>query len=526
MNEIKIIVKEAIKKAYPSIKIPDFTVGYANEKFGDFSTNVAMILAKAIGDSPEEIANKIIEKIRINQIIEKAVVAKPGFINFEISLPFWQEKISEILVEKGNYGKSDLGKDLKVNVEFVSANPTGPLTLGNGRGGYCGDVLAKVFAFYGAKVTREYYINDCGRQITILGHSILKDKKAEYKGAYIDEVASKVTATQVDEAGSQAAIIITEEYIKKTIKRMGIKFDHWFSQKELFESGQVSEILSKLKKIKLTYEQDGALWLKTSDFGDDKDRVLVTAEGEHTYFASDIAYHFDKIKRHHKLLIDFWGADHHGYVGRMQAAVEILRQEEKKEAELKILIAQLVRLVSKGQEIKMSKRLGTYVTLDELIDEVGIDVTRFFFLERALNTHMDFDLDLAKEHSQKNPVYYVQYAYARIHSILAKSKSQNLNLKLTKQNLKFLKEPAEIKLIKELVKLPEIVKQIVADYQVQQLPFYATALANAFHYFYESCPVLTSDKEIKIARLELLKATQIVLKNTLDLMGISAPEKM
>ncbi|OGD56712.1 arginine--tRNA ligase [Candidatus Berkelbacteria bacterium RBG_13_40_8] len=526
-NQIKKILIDAVKKAYPEINIPEFSVEKTDAKFGDYSSNVALILKKVTGEKPQKIALIIIKNIEKNNLIEDASMADPGFINFKIALPYWQQKISEIVGKGGSYGHSDLGQDLQVNIEFISANPTGPLTLGNGRGGYFGDVLANVFKAYGAEVEREYYINDRGVQILALGHSVLKDDKAVYKGKYIDEITPRIKSKKMDEVGSEAATILMEEYIKKTIKEMGIEFNTWFSEKSLHEGRTVSEILEMFKKADLTYESEGALWLKTTNYFDDKDRVLVTKKGEHTYFLSDIAYHFDKIRRGYDLLIDFWGADHHGYVGRMNAAIDILKKEQNWSGELKILISQLVRLVSKGREVKMSKREGTYVTLDELIDEVGPDVTRFFFLERSLDTHMDFDLDLAKEHSQKNPIYYVQYAYARIASILQKIRNQKSEIRNNDQILKLLKEPEEKALIKQLIKLPELVEEIVGDYQVQKLPTYATELADSFHRFYEKCPVIKSGSdELTSARLELLKATQIVLKNTLDLMGINAPEKM
>jgi len=539
-NRIKEIVQASIKTAYPKTGDFNFSVEGTNPKFGDYATNVAMVLRKRVGKSPEEIAQKIVDSIVSDETFEKVEVVKPGFIsgackaslqrrgeatcfiNFKIAIPYLQNKISEIIVAGEKYGDSDLGTDLKVNVEFISANPTGPLTLGNGRGGYTGDCLANVLESFGAKVEREYYINDQGAQILKLGHSVLKDTQAVYKGAYIDEVASKIKSEDPMEAGQQAAAIFMEKSIKKTILKMGIKFDHWFSQNALYK-GAIEDAIGMLESNKMTYKKEGALWLKTTENGDDKDRVLITKEGEYTYFASDIAYHWDKIRRGYNLLIDFWGADHHGYVGRMMAAIEILRKEADWSGELKIMIAQLVRLISKGQEVKMSKRAGTFVTLDELIDEVGPDVTRFFFLERALNTHMDFDLDLAKEKSEKNPVYYVQYAYARIHSILAKSK---IKKQISKSDLDLIKKPAEISLIKELIKLPDIIIETAEDYQVQRLPYYAIELATKFHNFYEQCRVISEDENLTMARIALIKATQTVLKKTLDLMGISAPEKM
>lgn len=522
------------------MEMPIFGVDEADVKFGDYSTNVAMILAKVAarpqrlsasdggqGDNPQYIAKRIIdalEEIDNSQIIESAEVAGPGFINFKIQILYLVKKIYEINKAGEKFGSSDIFKGKKINIEFISANPTGPLTLGNGRGGYFSDTLANVFLFCGAKVEREYYINDRGVQVTALGHSVLKDSESVYKGSYIDEIAPKITAKTPTEAGMQAAKILTDDYIKKTISNMGIKFDRFFSEQEMFNAGVVFSVLEQLKQLKLTYEKDGALWLKTTKFSDDKDRVLITKEGEHTYFAADIAYHYDKIRRGYDLLIDFWGADHHGYIGRMISAVEILKNQENWSGELKIIIAQFVRLVSKGKEVKMSKRLGTYVTLDELIDEVGSDVTRFFFLDRSLDTHMDFDLDLAKEKSQKNPVFYVQYAYARISSILAKINIQHPTSKIDEG---LLKEPEEVELIKQLIKFPEIVSEISNDYQVQKLPLYSKELAQSFHHFYEKCPIIKSgDENLTAARLELLNATKIVLKNTLDLMGISSPKKM
>jgi len=294
----------------------------------------------------------------------------------------------------------------------------------------------------------------------------------------------------------------------------------------LHQNGEVARALGKLESMGLTYKKDNAVWLKTSDFGDDKDRVLITSLGEYTYFASDIAYHYNKIQRGYHLLIDFWGADHHGYIGRLKSSIDMFRKDLNWSGDLKIMICQLVRLMSNGQEVRMSKRAGNYVLLDELLDEVGPDVTRFFFLDRTLDTHMDFDLDLAKEKSDKNPVYYIQYAYARIASILAKSKVKSQKSKVEEIDLSLLNHPAEIALIKQLIKLPELVKDIASDYQVQKLAFYARDLATEFHHFYEKCPVVKAEQELAKARAQLLIATKTVLKNTLDLLGVSAPEKM
>ncbi len=517
--EIKELINVLIKDLYPGDNLK-FSVEAVDEKFGDYSTNAAMVLGKVRGEKPTEVAEKIIAKLSKAEIFEKVEVAKPGFINFKLALPYLQNKIFEIIKAADKYGDSDLGKDLKVNVEFISANPTGPLTLGNGRGGYTGDVLANVLRTFGAEVKREYYVNDAGGQALALGHSILKDSEAVYKGEYIDKVSKLVKSKDPAQAGGEAAAIIMEEYIKKTVHHMGINFDHYYTESSL-RKGPVEEVLGLLtKNKKLTYQKDGATWLKTTDFGDDKDRVIIKSDGEYTYIVPDIAYHWAKMRRGYNLLINILGADHHGYVSRLHAAVDIINEEIEWGGTFKILLAQLVRLISYGKEIRMSKRAGTYVALDELIDDVGPDVTRFFFLERALNTHMDFDLDLAKEKSEKNPVYYIQYAYARISSILARAETK------ASSDLSLIKEPPEISLIKELIKLPDLVIEIAEDYQVQKLPYYASGLANKFHNFYEKCRVISEDENLTAARLELVRATQIVLKKTLDLMGISAPDKM
>lgn len=517
-------IKTKIQKIVGEVK---FSVEEADSKFGDYSTNVAMMLGKERGKNPQSLAEEMAAELSKDDLFEKVEAVRPGFINFRLSSKYLQRQIFEITKAGEHYGDTDLGNDLKINVEFISANPTGPLTLGNGRGAYTGDTLANVLTAFGAEVEREYYINDRGAQIVALGHSILKDDQAVYKGDYIDDLAKKIKVKEPKAAGEEAASILMEESIKKTIQRMGIRFDHWFSESGLFK-GPVEEVLGRLQKRGLTYEKEGALWLKTSKFGDDKDRVLITGKKEYTYFAADLAYHWLKIKRGYTGLFDIWGADHHGYIGRMKAGVDILAEELESGIDFEILIAQLVRVISKGKEVKMSKRAGTFVTIDELIDEVGSDVVRFFFLHRALNTHLDFDLDLAKEKNEKNPVYYIQYAYTRIHSILVKYQSSNTEFQINSnpQNLNLLETPAELALIKELLKLPDLVMEIAENYQVQKMPFYALELARKFHEFYEKCRVISEDKNLTFARIKLIWATQIVFKKTLDLMGISAPKKM
>ncbi len=558
-EKIKQLIKNSIKnlqneEKFIKFEIPEISIEYPREKtHGDYSCNIALQIAKIIfthrslneggKKKPLEIGNLLVDKIISSgsDLFEKVEVAAPGFINFFISKEYLRGQIKEILRQKEKFGALKIGNNQKINIEFISANPTGPLTLGNGRGGFCGDVLANVLNKAGYKITREYYINNQGEQIIKLGHSVLGDEQAVYKGAYIEDLRKKLLGCptpqfSVEEVGERAAQIILKEMIKPTIKRMGINFDVWFSEKSLYKRGEVDRAIKELTKKRFTYKSEGAVWFKSKELEDDKDRVLIRADGIKTYFASDIAYLENKIERGFKKIILFLGADHYGYVARLKAAVHVLGFDKEN---LNAIVMQLVHLYKDGREIRMSKRAGTYVTLDELLGEVGLDITRFFFLQRSANTHLNFDLNLAKEQSAKNPVYYVQYAHARICAILRKC--GNLKFKTSNQpygesacerpvkiisNLKLLKNPAELALIKQLIKLPEIVEDTTKDYQAQRLPQYAIDLADTFHKFYENCRVIGDDKNLARARLDLIQATKIVLKNTLDLMGISAPEKM
>lgn len=516
-DEIRKLIKKAGKDL--GAKLPEFSVERPREReHGDYATNVAFVGAKLLQKTPMELAEMIRSKIKSN-IFDKIEITRPGFINFFLSKEYLQKQVSEILKKKVYPVKSSLPSKIvpkailpgqagispkaklfnRVNVEFISANPTGPLTLGNGRGGFCGDVLSNVLEAIGYNVTREYYINDRGKQIEDL-------KKGLYKG-------EKRTVSQIQ-----------KENQKVITKKLKIKFDVWFSEKSLYKRKEVDKILNWLKRKKLAYEKEGALWFKSTKFGDDKDRVLVKADEEKTYFASDVAYLKNKFERGFDKLIFFWGADHYGYLDRMKAVVQALGYKKE---QTDFIIMQLVRLFEKGKQIRMSKRTGTYVTLEELIDEVGLDVARFFFLTRSAGSHLNFDLSLAKEKSEKNPVYYVQYAHARICSILAKANGFGRRTsKNGRATSKLLVHPSELALIKQLVRFLEIIEDIAKDYQVQRLPNYALDLVGAFHKFYEDCRVISGNKELSSSRLSLLLATQKVLKNTLDLMGISAPSKM
>jgi arginyl-tRNA synthetase len=523
-------IKKIIQKAIEGLATddpkgtPDFSVEVPGDKsYGDYSTNVALVLSKKINKTPIETAElikKTIEadkSVRTDVFFRKIEIAGPGFINFYLSEKYLLKQLQTVLKEKNKFGNLKIGQNEKVNVEFVSANPTGPLTLGNGRGGFCGDVLANVLEKAGYKVFREYYINDTGNQIKLLGHSVLGDSEAVYKGKYIDELRKEIAGKSPEDVGEEAAKIILEKMIKPSVKKMGIKFDTWFSEKTLYKNKEVEKAIEEIMAKGFTYESESALWFKSKDLGDDKDRVLVRADGIKTYFASDIAYLKNKFKRGFKNQIIFLGADHYGYVPRLQAASHAMGFGKES---IDAIVMQLVRLFEKGKEVRMSKRTGIYVTIDELIDEVGLDVARFFFLMISPNTHMNFNLDLAKERSDKNPVFKVQYAYVRINSILAKAKG------VTPQNFDLLQEDSESVLIKSLVRFPEVVEDSARDYQIHRLPQYAMELAESFHKFYENCRVITEDKKLTAARIGLILATKIILGEVLKLMGISAPEKM
>jgi len=499
----------------------DFTVEIPQEKtYGDYATNVAMILAKKTKKEPIILAEGIRLKLKDNNLFEKIEVIKPGFINFFLKPSFLQKQIKEILNKKEKFGQINIGKNKKVQIEFISANPTGPLTVANARGGPMGDVLANVFKKAGHKTEKEFYVNDSGNQVLILGKSILGQKGGQYKGKYIDELRKKIKEKDAAKAGERAAKIITNEMIKKTTDKLGIKYDKWFFESSLRKSGKVDKVLKFLKNKKLTYEKDGAIWFRSKKFNNNRDRVVVKKDGEKTYLGGDIAYHYNKFKeRKFDKVINIWGADHHGDVPGLQAGVAAMGFKGK----LDIILHQFITILEKGKKVRMSKRKGVFVALDELLNMVGSDVVRFFFLMHSVDRHMDFDLGLAKEKSEKNPVYYVQYAYARIHSILAKSKVKSPKSKV---KLNLLNHPSELGLIKELIKLPEIVEDTAKDYQVQRLPHYAIDVATAFHRFYTDCKVLGDYKDMEKARLSLVIATKIVLENILDLMGISKPKKM
>lgn len=543
---LKLQVKEFIQKTLEKEGFltkgnQDFQLEIPPKEFGDFATNVAFLIFpyhKEKFATPYQFAeflSKILTQNDKNKMFAK-IEAKQGFINLSLSSDFIRVKLKDILEKKNNYGKFDLGKGKKVQVEFISANPTGPLTLGNARGAFLGDSLARVLEFLGFKVEREYFVNNLGRQIEVLGYSILQalgylEVEEVYRGDYINKVADilvrelgedKIEELSPLELGKMAAQVILEDFIQKTIKRLGIKFDRFTFEEEMYEKQYDIEVLKILQEKKLIYEKENAVFFASSQFGDEKDRVLYRQNGLPTYFASDAAYHFYKFAvKNYDLVINLWGADHHGYVKRVEAMVEALGFPKEK---LKVIIFQLVRLVENGREVRMSKRKGEFVTLDDLLDEVPLDVCRFFFLMHSPSAHMDFDLNLAKEKSLKNPVYYFQYAYVRALSVLKKAPALNKSI-----DFSLLQSEEELDLIKELLRFPDLVLDSGRDLKVHNLTQWAIGLAKKFHNFYESERIIMEEKEkepLMRARLGLVEAVKYVFENVAFLLGITLPEKM
>lgn len=507
-----------------------------NPQFGDYSTNIALQLAKLskISDkqTPKEIANKIIERMKSFDFAQdnfsEIKVAGGGFINFFINPHILAEDLQEILEKKENFGKSDIGKGKKARVEFVSANPTGPLHIGNARSGPLGDVLANVLENCGYQVLREFIDNNVGEQVKALGATIKAKKEGnmasqnQYQGSYIEELVANLEddiESKSDEETGRLAVGQLHEEILADCHSMGIKFDLIVHESELRK--EVPEVLTLLKKRGVLKEKDGALWFAPNDeFLKDRETVVQKTDGNYTYFAADIVYHKIKFESGADLIIDIFGSNHHGHVPRLQAVVSSLGFDSNK---LRVILYQYVR-VKKGSDIvKMSKRAGNFITAREVLDEVGVDAFRFYLLRFAPQTHMDFDLELVKQHTSKNPVYYVQYAHARMVNILAKVKGDKGN----RGDIELLIHPRELDLIKHLLYLPDLVSEIASDLQVHKLTEYAVSLADYFHKFYESCPVLQAENEKLVkARLILVEAAKITLANTLKLLGTSAPKRM
>ncbi len=532
--------------------IPEFVIEVPRvADHGHFATNLPLVLASTQKRNPREIASVIVENIKDEKgLIQTIEVAGPGFINFRINPEKWRELLSDVLTLGENFGRNELGKGKKVLVEFVSANPTGPLHLGHGRGAALGDTLCRVLMFCGFEVTKEFYINDAGQQIKLLGESIFSRWKQlanpdypfpenGYHGDYIGDLAkligSKVDfdnlpqAQAIEFCAKEGKKQLLEE-IKRDLERFGVIFDIWYSESDLHQDGSLQKTLDELMARGYLYEKDGALWLKTTEFGDDKDRVIRKKDGEFTYFASDISYHLNKWHRGFDWAINIWGADHHGYVPRIKA---VLKAQGIPDSWLSVMLIQLVKLWQGGQEIKMSKRAGHYVSLKELMDEVGVDAVRFVFLTKNHDSTLDFDIDLVKKQDSNNPVYYVQYAHARVCSLFRKAKQEGVSLNFPpEQVVNRLALEEEMALLRLIQEFPYILEDICRTLEPHRLTYYLGELASLFHKYFNlgnknpECRVIVQDSELTQARLYLAQGVKLVLSTGLDLLGVSAPEKM
>src|SRR4051794_3333755 len=496
-----------------------------------------MLLAPAAGAPPRDVAAKLADELRtlLGPALDRVEIAGPGFLNLFVSDGWLVGGLAHVLAQGGLFGGGYVTEPERINVEFVSANPTGPMTAAGGRHAAYGDALARLLEFAGHDVTREYYINDFGSQVQRLGASIQARARHEevpeggYEGDYVAELAARIPGAERDDPNivAERGIALLLEGIKRSMHAMRVDFDVWFSERALHEGEptQVAHAFAELDARGETYHSEGALWLRTSSHGDDKDRVLERSTGEHTYFASDIAYHLDKLERGFDRLIDVWGADHHGYTGRMHAAFEALGRGQ---GTLELIIMQFVNLVERGERASMSKRRGDFVTLDELIDLIGVDAVRYFMLQRSHDTTVDLDLDLAREQSSDNPVYYVQYAHARIASILRKAGSERVAAALAEApKFEGILDPAERTLVKKVLAFADEVAEAAARRAPHRIAVYALELAQTFTAFYRDCQVVGAGGEgVESFRLALSVAAQRTIARSLDLLGVSAPQQM
>ncbi len=517
-------------------------------EWGDFSCNVAMTLASRVRQSPLKVAEVLAASLReqFSELFERIDVAPPGFLNLTLHPVCWMEVLRTIQEHGSAYGESHIGKGKRIVLEFVSANPTGPLHVGHGRGAALGQAMASLLTAAGFKVLREFYVNDAGRQLHLLGRSVYaryreywgKDSsfpEEGYHGDYIKSLAESVAQThgqellekspdQAETVCAQIASHILLDGIKDDLETFGVQFETWFSEASLHSKGLVQLTLDELRERKLVKDKDGALWFRSSEFGDEKDRVLKKQDGSYTYLAADMAYHRDKLERGFDTLINIWGADHHGYIPRMEATVQAFGHTKES---LRVVLVQMVSLLRGSQKIEMSKRAGRLVTMEELVNEVGADAAKFFFLARKNTSHLDFDLTLAKAESNDNPAWYVKYAHARICSVFRNAEAQGVALDAwSLDDLNRLEEESELALLRLLPKLEETVAKAAASREISRLTSFATSVAAAYHQFYQACTILGDDEQRTRARLALCRGCQIVLANTLELIGIEAPERM
>lgn len=516
-------------------------------RMGDWACTIAMSLAAKLKRSPRDIANILVARIgEGHDILEKVEIAGPGYINFTLAKDVWRTVLKEVEEQGSDFGRSRTGQGKSVNVEFVSANPTGPMHVGHGRGAAVGDALSRLLEFSGYTVTREFYINDAGRQMNMMGISIysryrqilgddIPFPEGGYGGDYINDIAKKV----VEEVGDRYRKASADECLdffrdfgyrillaalKSDLSDFGITFDNWFSERGLYERGEIVKALDKLREKGYTYESEDALWLRSTDFGDDKDRVLRKGDGEYTYLAPDIAYHLNKLECGYDMLVNLWGADHHGYIPRMQAAIQAFGHPRET---LKVVLVQMVALLRGGQPVVMSKRAGEFVTLREVMDEVGPDAARFFFLMRRSDSHLDFDLELAKQQNSENPVYYVQYAHARLAGVLRQAVERGIAVpRASEADLTLLNLPSEIELLKELDHFPDLVEGAALALEPHRITFYLQGLAGSLHKYYFENRIMGDEPELTRSRLVLIKGVKTVLGNGLRLLGVTAPDLM
>ena len=533
---------EALIKSLSSLEYPENNIQLSppnNSEFGDLSTNVALTLSKDLKQNPMNIGKAIVDNLSLPEdLIDEVTISQPGFINFKISNKYYYNILNEI-IDDNKYGRGKSGENKTANVEFVSANPTGPLTIGHGRNAVLGDCIANILEWNGFNVTREYYYNDAGRQMRILGQSVearyfeLLDKEFKfpedgYEGDYIIEIANSIIESHGKELIKDDSIFQSEaeksifEEINETLKRIGISFDQFTNEKTFYDNGDIDQLLDDLKNKNLIYEKDDATWFKTTELGKEQDRVYIKSTGEPTYRLPDTAYHRDKVNREYDLIVDVFGADHLDTYPDVLLALNALGLNTD---HIRVLLYQFVTLLRGGKKVKMSTRKATFVTLNELIKEVGSDVVRYFFIMRGVNSHLNFDLDLATDQSDKNPVYYLQYAHARICNIIKHGDSMGI-LKNSECNPSLLNHPSEIALIKQLEKFPEIIYNAHLSLEPHNIANFLHEIANRFHKYYADCRIISEDEELTNARLTLSTATKTVIGNGLKLLGITAPEKM